>query len=456
MTLRDYFDVLRKRWLVVAGLMLVGLLVGGVIALVIPPKYQATAQLYVAIPTSDSAAELNQAATYLSRELKSYATLATTPFVLEPVADRPDVNESVAALEGMLSVTNPTATSLIDVAATAETPEKAQTVANAVADELTRGVSTLSPSVEGRDSTVRATTISRAELPASSSGLPAWSYPLIGLASGAVLGAILAFLVEGLDRRPRTVQDLRQVRGAILAGAIPRLKQLSTRGLAQSSSHGSRGETTGVADQPRVPQQLVSLRSVLQRHHPEVLPHVPGSAVLLVTGSRHRDGATTVASELARSYADLGSRVVLVDAHLQNRGLSELLGEDMQVGVADIAGGSAKAEETAVKLGPNLMFIPAGTETVRPSDVVCSERMNVLIGELRDEFDVVVIDCSPLTETADSVVLSRASDVVLLVTVPGGTPMGRLQQAVDGYGDTQVALVANRSGHHRGANAGLS
>ena len=110
MSLHDYVDILKKWWKVILTFTMVGLVAGGIFAMTSPDKYEATSSLYVSIPTSDSATELNQAATYLARELKSYATVATSPYILKPVIEDKGVDKTVGALQDMVDVTNPTAT----------------------------------------------------------------------------------------------------------------------------------------------------------------------------------------------------------------------------------------------------------------------------------------------------------------------------------------------------------
>ncbi|MBN6812542.1 polysaccharide biosynthesis tyrosine autokinase [Kocuria marina] len=437
MTLHDYVDILKKWWKTVITLTAVGLLAGGIYALVSPDTYKATSSLYVSIPASDSATELNQAATYLSRELKSYATVATSPYILKPVVEDTGVDKTVAQLQDMLDVTNPTATSIIQVDATADSPQEAQTVANGVADQLTRGVGSLSPEVANRGGAVQATVLSRAQLPDETSGLPSWLYPLFGVVGGALLGVILAFVLESLVRRPRTTTELRRVPGASLVASVPRLKHRTDA----RSFFPAGGESAPARE---VSPHVTSLRSRIQQGHAEVLPHVAGCAVLVVTGQRSGDGATTVAVELARSFAGLGSRVALVDANLSDRGATVLLAQHNHLGVSDLVERRAGADQSTVRLEMGLTFLPAGTPTPRPSDLVCSEPMAALVGELRSEFDVVVLDCSPLQDSVDAAVLGELADEVLLVTVPGKTSTDQLQFSVQGFRETPVALVANQ------------
>ena len=136
--------------------------------------------------------------------------------------------------------------------------------------------------------------------------------------------------------------------------------------------------------------------------------------------------------------------MALVDANLSDRGATVLLAQHNHLGVSDLVERRAGADQSTVRLEMGLTFLPAGTPTPRPSDLVCSEPMAALVGELRSEFDVVVLDCSPLQDSVDAAVLGELADEVLLVTVPGKTSTDQLQFSVQGFRETPVALVANQ------------
>ena len=76
--------------------------------------------------------------------------------------------------------------------------------------------------------------------------------------------------------------------------------------------------------------------------------------------------------------------------------------------------------------------------------------MESLIRDLRSEFDVVILDCPPLSESADAAVLGELSDEILLVAVPGRVSAEQLQTSVDAFRGAPVSLVANKVRASRG------
>ena len=88
MELRDYFTILRERWVVVLVCTLIGTLGAGLLTLVTAPTYQATSQIYVSVQTQDGSTQnLAQGSSFSQSQVVGFADLATSPLVLQPIVD---------------------------------------------------------------------------------------------------------------------------------------------------------------------------------------------------------------------------------------------------------------------------------------------------------------------------------------------------------------------------------
>ena len=87
MELRQYFDILRRRWLSLVITALLILAVASLITLAMPKRYTATTSLFFAV-AGESVSDLAQGSTFAERQMSSYAQVATSPMVLEPVVQR--------------------------------------------------------------------------------------------------------------------------------------------------------------------------------------------------------------------------------------------------------------------------------------------------------------------------------------------------------------------------------
>ena len=97
MELRDYVAVLRKYWVSIVGVTLLGLATSAVITLVTPPSYTARTAVFISVRGGDTAGELLEGANYATNQVRSYAQVATTPTVLQPVIVTPSYDDPVAS-----------------------------------------------------------------------------------------------------------------------------------------------------------------------------------------------------------------------------------------------------------------------------------------------------------------------------------------------------------------------
>ena len=143
---------------------------------------------------------------------------------------------------------------------------------------------------------------------------------------------------------------------------------------------------------------------------------------LLVTSTLPGEGKTWVSSNLAITFAQAGKKVILIDADMRKcglysifkvapyPGLSNYLSESNQ---KDVCYFSKYLRETEV---PNLHLMPAGNVPPNPSELLTSPQMITLLDDLKEEYDLVIIDGTPSKLVTDAVILSRIVDSTIIVT----------------------------------------
>ncbi|MDR3701271.1 MAG: polysaccharide biosynthesis tyrosine autokinase [Candidatus Sulfopaludibacter sp.] len=146
--------------------------------------------------------------------------------------------------------------------------------------------------------------------------------------------------------------------------------------------------------------------------------------VLVVTSLSPGEGKTTVASNLAISLAGVAGKVLLIDGDRRRARLHTVFGCENDRGIADLlnpdGAPNVSVEDCIVQTAvPNLCLLPSGGRGLSSSDLLYSPRMSKLIGDLRRQFNVVLIDTPPLLNLADARVLGRISDGVILVIRAG-------------------------------------
>lgn len=186
---------------------LAGLASGAIWAARVGPTSTAQARLLFSVIGGNSATDLNQAATYLERQMTSFVQIATSDRVLVPASRALGGGTTPAELSEAVTVTNPTNTVLLDVEARGADPQQVVAQADAVTAELGRAVTQLSPTTEAGANTVQAGVIQDARVTSSSAGVPVWQGAVAGGVVGLLLGSGLAwFLARPLYRDASVVR----------------------------------------------------------------------------------------------------------------------------------------------------------------------------------------------------------------------------------------------------------
>jgi capsular exopolysaccharide synthesis family protein len=193
------------------------------------------------------------------------------------------------------------------------------------------------------------------------------------------------------------------------------------------------------------PSSLPAERYRLLRTRLEGRENAGRTQLLVVTSPKLGEGKTTTSANLALSMSqELQHRVVLVEADLRRPTLAALFGLPPAAGLVDVLLGTATLEEALVQVpGHQLFILAAGTGAVRSTELLTSSVMQRTIEALRGRFDRIVVDTPPMS-LADTHVLARMADGVLLVVRSGFTPKPAVEAALASIDRRQlVGIVLN-------------
>ena len=204
-------------------------------------------------------------------------------------------------------------------------------------------------------------------------------------------------------------------------------------------------------DQSRGKTDVESFRAAKARIK-GILPRGPGGHSILVTSARARDGKTTVVSNLARSFAEDGSSVVILSADVR----SATAIDDIWPGIEDRIGLSEYLNDSSRQIDDIITSTPENgisivTRGHTPDSVVPrfdSQRMIHLLDGLKERADWVLIDSSAALESADAARLSPLVDGTLLVVDGRHTTLSAAKSAtefLDGAGATMIGFFHNRT-----------
>jgi succinoglycan biosynthesis transport protein ExoP len=273
---------------------------------------------------------------------------------------------------------------------------------------------------------------------------------IVGLLIGLTIGLVLVFVLESLDTSIGTIQDVESYLEVPVLGLIPQIDP--TRDPSLASPEGEEKDST-LSKMRRFLICLMSPKSTIAemyrslRTNIEFLSLEKNVKTLCVTSSTLMEGKTTTAINLATSMAQMGKKTLLVEADLRKPFIHHAFGITREPGLAEILLGNRDWHEclrtvsdlilgplgmekvTAVPNIDKLHILTSGTPPPNPAEVLNSQRMTDLIAAFRQEFDIVIFDCSPTLPVTDAAILTAKTDGALIVYRVGQTARAALKRA---------------------------
>jgi tyrosine-protein kinase Etk/Wzc len=272
--------------------------------------------------------------------------------------------------------------------------------------------------------------VTPAEVPLFASKPKAKITVLAGILLGLFIGTAWVLVQRALSGRFHSENDVRRHIRLPVFGLIPqRLKRELAAGMLPSRARNTFTEAFRL------------LRSRLYQAS-EGLPST--SHVVLITSPSTGDGKTTIAVNLAKSLADDGKRVLLLDADLHRGHLHEALRLPQSPGLSEWLTRREKTEPVPVK-GQSFSAIPAGAYSANPSEVLSDPLLAVIFKALRTDFEYIIVDCPPLPSVADTLILLKHADIALSVLYIEQTNRSAFTAHLETFGPSNVrrGLVIN-------------
>ena len=238
------------------------------------------------------------------------------------------------------------------------------------------------------------------------------------LASGSL--ALLAaagviYLLEINDKSIRSIDEAKQLYGYTWLGTIPGIDKIKLLNLPESERDPSIPKIV-LRDYPSLP--LNESYRMLQSNI-KFLNADQSARSIVITSSAAKEGKSTVAANLAASMAQVGNRVLLVDANLHHPIQHLIWNTSNDDGLTNVIAEHLDPRMIVEEVLPNLDLITSGTMTPSPASLLDSQRMRMLMDYWSEGYDFVIFDTPSLDLTADAPIMGRMADGVLLVVTLG-------------------------------------
>jgi polysaccharide biosynthesis transport protein len=391
----EYLSILRARWRSVVIVLLIAVALAGVASLRATPVYVARADVFFSVSISGSTSDLSRGFAFAQGQVRSYATVARQPIVLEPVIAQLGLDITPVELSRKIVAQSPLDTVIIEIRVSDSDPEQAARIANAVAAQLGVAVKGLAPR-SAAQSPVNVTTVAPAAVPQFPAS-PRTKVNLgIALVLGLIGGAVAAVARDTLDQRIAGRREVARVTDAPMIGTIsprPRRRLFERLRRRVSRDEPTRELRTNF-------QHLCAMNSL---------------RTVLFTSAAEDTATSLTVSELGTALSRSGLDTLLVDADVRRPTLARRYDITDAAGLTSVVAGDMPWRSAVQKPHPRLGVLPAGPTSYDPSGLLDFGAMTDFLKEAAEDYDLVLVKAPPVLLVADGLMLGRVTDGVVVV-----------------------------------------
>ncbi len=430
-TLAHIWGALKKLWSIIVITAALGGGVAYVDAASTTPLYNSTSTLSFSVSQGTTAADLANGSTYMQSQMLTYAQLATSSAVLQPVIDTLALQMRVQELKNLIIVTIPQNTFILKIQVSAPDAEQAADLANSIAQSLSTVVSDTSPNPTSDDAPrIDTVIVDEAIAPRYQASPNKPKQTVMGVVAGMVVGLFIVLLWVMVDTRIPDEKELRRIAPAPVLGSVSRTRSSSKLWVTEDSAVATI-------------EQFRRIRSALMHATAE-----NETRRILMTSAGAGDGKSVVSANLALTLANLGSKVLLIDADLHTPCQSKIFDLEGAPGLSEILAGEATLNDA--KHGqPNttLDVLTSGELPGIAAELLSSQSMSTLLEDAARDYDFVIVDTPAVGRVADAILLAPLTDDVLVVVDATKTRRAGFVDAISSLevaGGRIVGLVLNR------------
>jgi capsular exopolysaccharide synthesis family protein len=455
--------VLRRRWLLILGIVTICLLVAVARHERAAKSYRATASVTFQVATlPDAALQVSPSGSEPQRAADTEVLIAQSSRVAEGVRSELHTSDGLSELLAHITVEAAPNADVLDIVAKTGDPRYSARLANAFAKQyiafkaaaqvssieeaehrLQEQIAALPAGSPARASLEQsqqrlgglravagggANIISLATAPTSSFGMSLSTTAVIGILVGLAIALSVIFLLESLDRRVKAIEEFEHEYRLPALAVVP-----------QSAFGAARADQRSALLEPyRILRSALDFTAVTRQLDS-----------LLVTSAMPGEGKTTVAVDLAHAIALTGRNVVLAEFDLRRPTFAQHFNvhspEGLTTALTRGEGGMGLLVQPFPNV-PNLSVLTSGRLPPNPSELLASGATAKILGELMRSEGLLVIDAPPLNAVSDAQVLLNNAMIhaVLLVARMGKTTREQVRRAraiLDRHGTEPVGIV---------------
>lgn len=384
------------------------------------PKYRSTTSFLLAQLADEKNEDGNTVAdlSMTSTLIQPYISLLGSKRVVNKVIDNLGLNVSYSAVKSMMGITQENQ-AMIVLTVSNENAELAETIAKELAKVFVEEAQEIFQ-IENVNIIDAA---ERAYYPYNINHVK--DLIIFGML-GAFLSCGLILLIYMLDTTVKEEEDLEEV-GLPILGTIPVFEKKLEKTIQKESSSQSADQGRRKFNKDNEIVILDNAKSPVAEAFRALRTNVTftqNTKTILITSSRMGEGKSYVAANLAATIAKTDKKVIIVDADMRKGRQNKIFGLENKRGLSNYL---ANCEETKVDISdvtsyikttkvPNLHLMTSGSRPSNPAELLSAPKIKGLLSVLGEIYDIIIIDGTPSSIIADSVVISRFTDFTMLVT----------------------------------------
>ncbi len=165
------------------------------------------------------------------------------------------------------------------------------------------------------------------------------------------------------------------------------------------------------------------------------------SKSIVISSSNVGEGKSTTAVNLAIAFAQLGSKVLLIDADMRRPSIYKKMKLSNQKGLSSVLVGFCETSEAIEEINPYFDIMTSGPVPPNPSELLGSDKMSELLEELAQKYDYIFIDTPPVNVVSDALVLAPKTEGVVYVVHDSVTTHDEFQKALSSVEFADVRML---------------
>ncbi len=258
---------------------------------------------------------------------------------------------------------------------------------------------------------------------------------------GLMLGVGLAFGAHFLDNTVKNPEDLDKLTGLPSLGLIPHFSPNGASGKGvYASPYGdsaAQGKEAAKVAEIELINHLFPKISIAEDYR-NVRTSILFSRVdsdqkiIAFTSTQPQEGKSATISNIAISFAQMGEKVLAIDADLRKPRLHKIFQVHNTVGLSDVLTGRIELDE-AVQKTPVAHFslLPSGPHPPNPAELLNSKKMKMLLETVRKRYEIVLIDLPPVLAVVDPMIVAALADMTVIVLKTGKTTRKPLLRTIE-------------------------